>query len=65
MRIRFDVDACTGHGRCYAVSPEVYTPNDDGYSADPTGDVMPGLEEAARLGALNCPEEAIVIEEQG
>lgn len=61
MRIEFDADACTGHGRCYALSPEFFDADDDGYCVDPSGDVPPGLEEAARRGALNCPENAITV----
>lgn len=63
MRIEFDKDACTGHGRCYALAPEFYVADDDGYCVDPSGDVAPALEAVARLGATNCPEEAIVIVE--
>lgn len=61
MEIRFDRDACTGHGRCYTVGPEVYRSDEDGYCVDPTGSVPTGLEGAARLGADNCPEEAIRV----
>ena len=61
MRIEFDQEACTGHGRCYALAPEVYEPDDDGYCIDPTGPVADGLEAAARRGADNCPENAITI----
>lgn len=63
MRIEFDQKACTGHGRCYALAPEVYEPDDDGYCVDPTGPVARGFEAAARRGADNCPENAITIEE--
>lgn len=63
MRIEFDVDRCTGHGRCWSVAPEFYEADDDGYCIDPTGEVPPELEAAARKGALNCPEEAITIVE--
>jgi ferredoxin len=54
MHVEFDKEACTGHGRCYALSPEFY-------GADPSGEVPSGLEAAARRGAENCPEGAITI----
>lgn len=61
MEIRFDREACTGHGRCYTLAPEVYEPDDEGYCQDPTGPVSVELEDAARRGAANCPEEAITV----
>ena len=63
MEIRFDREACTGHGRCYTLAPEVYRPDEDGYCLDPTGPVAAGLEDAARKGAANCPEDALTIVE--
>ncbi len=66
MKFIVDRERCTGHGRCYTVAPEVYAPDDDGY-CDPAVDaVAEGLEEQARLGAMNCPEDAItIIKHQG
>lgn len=61
MRIEFDHEACTGHGRCYSLAPEFYVADDDGYCVDPTGAVPVEREAAARLGARNCPEAAITV----
>lgn len=61
MRLEFDRDACTGHGRCYTLSPDVYSCDDDGYCLDPSGEVPAHLEASARRGAENCPESAIVV----
>jgi ferredoxin len=65
MRISVNADRCNGHGRCYTVSPEVYTPDDEGYCAERGGgrDVAAGLEAAARAGAQACPEGAIKVTE--
>ena len=63
MRIEFDAGACTGHGRCYTLAPEVYESDDVGYCSDPSGEVPPGREDAARRGAESCPEGAITIVE--
>lgn len=63
MRIEFDQEACTGHGRCYTVAPEFYEPDENGYCLDPTGEVPAALEDAARTGAQNCPEGAITAVE--
>jgi ferredoxin len=54
---------CTGHGRCYSLAPEVYSPDDEGYALIERPDVPPALEAQARLGAGNCPEDAITVEE--
>jgi ferredoxin len=54
---------CTGHGRCYSLAPEVYGCDDEGYAVIENPEVPAGLEAQARLGAANCPEDAIVIEE--
>jgi ferredoxin len=61
VRVAVDEEACTGHGRCYALAPEVYAPDDRGHCEVLTPDVPPGLEEPARTGEANCPERAITV----
>jgi len=61
MRISVNHDLCSGHGRCAAVAPEVYTLDDNGYNAMHETEVAPGKEEMARTGAANCPERAITL----
>lgn len=65
MRISVDADRCNGHGRCYTVSPAVYTSDDEGYCADRGGarNIAAGLETPARAGAEACPEGAITVTE--
>ena len=63
MRVRVDAAVCTGHGRCYALAPDVFAPDDHGHCQVLTPEVGPELEEQARAGAANCPELAITIEE--
>ena len=63
MRISLDNDACQGHNRCYAIAPELFDVDDEGYAillVD--GDVPAELEDKARLCADNCPEYAITVE---
>ncbi len=64
MKVSIDEDRCEGHGRCYALAPEVFVPDDIG-NAQVVGDgtVAPGHEAKARLAAANCPEQAITIHE--
>ena len=65
MKIRVNKSGCVGHGRCWAVAPEIYELDDDGYTAlEGLIDIPPGKEELARRGARACPERIIeVIEE--
>jgi ferredoxin len=64
MRVQVDDDRCEGHGRCYALAPELFEPDDIG-NGHAVGDglVPAALEERARLAAANCPEHAITIDE--
>jgi len=63
VKIVFDRPKCQGHGRCYALAPEVFESDDEGYAVLlVTGDVPPELEGAARLAVDNCPEYAITLE---
>ena len=61
MKIVVDGERCTGHGRCYILAPEVYDADDDGYSIPGERGVPAGQESKARLGAANCPEDAIEV----
>ncbi|HEX5367304.1 MAG TPA: ferredoxin [Acidimicrobiales bacterium] len=63
MRVSIDTEVCTGHGRCYALAPEVFESDDSGYGVVRRPDVPPELEAAARRAAGNCPERAILVTE--
>ena len=63
MRVKVDDELCTGHGRCYALAPEVYAADDRGHCVILTEVVPLELEAAARSGEANCPERAITLEE--
>jgi len=56
-----DSARCVGHGRCYVLAPEVYEEDDRGHCVVVRPDVAPEHERGARLGAENCPEQAIEI----
>jgi ferredoxin len=58
-------EKCSGHGRCYALAGSVYEDDEIGFNAaiGTTFEVDPARHEAARLGAINCPEAAITIAE--
>jgi ferredoxin len=62
VRIEINPEKCQGHGRCYDLSPELFTEDEEGYGkvlAD--GSVPPAAEREARTTASNCPEHAIAL----
>ncbi len=63
MRITVDDAACVGHGRCYALAPDVFASDDFGHCTVLVPEIEAGspLELGARQGAENCPERAITI----
>lgn len=65
VRIWVDPDKCQGHGRCYALVPELFDVDDYGASSvRGDGVVPPDLEEKAQLAIDNCPEYAIEVAEE-
>lgn len=63
MKVRVDDATCVGHGRCYVLAPEIYEDDERGRCVVVAPDVPLGLEAKARLGAENCPEQAITVED--
>jgi ferredoxin len=63
VKVTVDANLCVGHGRCYALAPDVFGADDYGHCeilvATPEG----ALAAQARLGAENCPERAITVED--
>lgn len=65
MKIRIDKSRCTGNARCWAVAPDLYVLDEEGYISSDGFDVPEGQEQLARRGARACPERVIeVIDEQ-
>lgn len=63
MHIVFDRDKCQGHGRCYALAPELFDADDEGYSVVlVSGELTDEQLAQARLAADNCPEYALSVE---
>lgn len=58
-------EKCSGHGRCYALARNVYEDDEVGFNAavGQTFEVDADRADQARLGAINCPEAAILISE--
>lgn len=62
MKLRIDADACTGHGRCYSLAPELFDADDCGHGTLLAEEVPEALSERARVAVANCPERAISLE---
>ena len=64
MKLRFDRDACQGHGRCYTLAPDLFDSDDEGYAVLlATGELASEQEADAELCVDNCPEFAITLED--
>lgn len=63
MRVVLDEQACVGHGRCYAVAPDVFDADDAGHCVVRVhdGKVPEALTAQARHGVANCPEGALAV----
>lgn len=64
MKVRLDVDACFGHGRCYAIAPDVFDADDQGHCVLRFVDepVPSPLNDQARQAITNCPEHALAAD---
>jgi ferredoxin len=66
MKVKADNGLCSGHARCAAVAPAVFTLDDDGYIGFSEKLVPSELEALARRGVRACPERALtLIEDEG
>ena len=63
MRVVVDQERCTGHGRCYALAPDVFDTDDFGHSVVLVSEVQLGtdLERQVQVAVANCPERAITV----
>jgi ferredoxin len=58
-RVSIDETACSGHGRCYTVSPDLFGIDEDGMGVASGNPIVASSLEAAQLAVDNCPEGAI------
>ena len=62
LKINIKRDRCCGAQLCVQVAPDVYRLDALGYNDSDGQLAPPGREEAARQGAMSCPEAAIQLE---
>jgi len=63
MKVRLREAACVGHGRCYALAPDLFGEDERGHCLVKREGVPAELADQARLGEQNCPEGAIALED--
>lgn len=62
VRVSIDGETCSGHGRCYVLSPALFTDDDEGYGqVVGDGDVPSDLIEDAERAVSGCPERAVAL----
>ncbi len=57
--LHLDLDRCTGHGRCYAVAPDLFSDDDDGRPIQLVHELTDDQLAQARESIAACPENAI------
>ena len=66
MKVQINPGLCQGHGRCYDLAPGLFGADDEGYGQVLGDGMVPqDAEHDANLAALNCPEQAIDLLEEG
>lgn len=62
MGILIDPDRCSGHGRCYSLSPTLFDVDDQGRGVLVVdGPLTDAQRVNAEIAVSNCPEQAISI----
>lgn len=61
--LKINKDLCTGCGNCESICPEVFEVQEDGTSHIIAGDLS-GLEGCIEAAEENCPDDAIIYEEE-
>jgi ferredoxin len=60
-RLRVNPTACTGHGLCAELAPELVTLDEWGYPIVTGRPVPPALSRTARRAVTNCPALALAL----
>jgi ferredoxin len=63
MKVHVDPIKCQGHLRCLASVPDVFEEDEQGHAFVALDVVPTELEDDVERAVLNCPEEAIVLDE--
>jgi ferredoxin len=63
MKVRVDASKCMGHALCYAIDPDLFPVDDEGYSALEPHEVRSEDAATTKQGVDACPEMALILEE--
>ncbi|OBF26409.1 ferredoxin [Mycobacterium sp. ACS4331] len=63
MQVHLERGKCAGHAQCYAVDPDLFPIDDEGYSILEPYEVSPDHQQLVRDGVASCPELALIIED--
>jgi ferredoxin len=61
LHLVLDTEKCTGHGRCYALAPDLFDSDDAGRSVLLVEDPSEAQCALAERAVANCPEQAITL----
>ena len=61
VKVVIDAAACTGHGRCYSLWPDLFDADEQGHSVVVARDLGPQQLVAVESAVSNCPEHAISL----
>jgi ferredoxin len=63
MKVIIDHDRCSGHGRCFVLSPALFVDDENGYGqVIGDGEVSDDTRAAAERAVRACPEQAIRLD---
>jgi ferredoxin len=61
MKIKADNSLCSGHARCAAMAPDIFTLDSDGYVGFSEKEIMADQLSLALRGVRACPERALSL----
>jgi ferredoxin len=61
VTLSIDNGLCVGHGRCFALHPELFEPDEFGYGRVIIPEVDGHDLESAKHAVAECPERAVVL----
>jgi len=64
VKVHLERGKCAGHAQCFAIEPDLFPIDDEGYSILKDHTVSPDEEQATRSGVNACPEVALILEEE-
>jgi ferredoxin len=64
IKIKADRSKCQGHARCYALAPDIFELDEEGYIGFTERVISSDREKRARQAVRACPENALSLTEE-